>query len=188
MNGDMPWADISRAQLLCVAALGVLGWLALLRQLFRRWSVRHALRQRMARARQAERDAPRWLAKHGYAVLDAQLTSEYEVSLDGEPIRISVRADYIVEREGLRYVAEVKSGAAAPRIETQATRRQLLEYRFAFEVDGVLLVDAETERVHIVRFPRTESAKPASSQWFAWLWGASLIVLIAWLCARSALC
>jgi hypothetical protein len=40
----------------------------------------------------------------------------------------------------------------APRIETSATRRQLLEYGLAFDVDGVVLVDAEAERVRTITF------------------------------------
>ena len=36
----------------------------------------------------------------------------------------------------LACVAEVKTGRLAPRIDTPATRRQLLEYRLAFDVDG----------------------------------------------------
>jgi hypothetical protein len=50
-------------------------------------------------------------------------------------------------------VVEVKTGALAPKIETSATRRQMLEYRVAFDVDGVLLVDAESGTVHEVTFP-----------------------------------
>jgi hypothetical protein len=52
-----------------------------------------------------------------------------------------------------RYIAEVKTGRAAVRLDTAATRRQLLEYRVAFDVDGVLLVDAEAGEIRLVEFP-----------------------------------
>jgi hypothetical protein len=36
-------------------------------------------------------------------------------------------------------------GKVAPRLQTPVTRRQLLEYRVAFDIDEVLLVDAKTK-------------------------------------------
>ena len=46
----------------------------------------------------------------------------------------------------------MKTGAAAPRLEVSATRRQLLEYLHAFGVDGVVLVDADARTVQHVAF------------------------------------
>ena len=74
-----------------------------------------------------------------------------------------MRADFVVVRRGRRYVAEVKTGQAAPDIAAPATRRQLLEYRCAFGVDGVLLVDAEAGRVHAVDFALPPAAAAAAS-------------------------
>ena len=65
---------------------------------------------------------------------------------------MELRADLVVHGRGRRWVADVKTGAEAPRLTTQATRRQLLEYRVAYEVDGVLLVDMEEGVVHTVDF------------------------------------
>ncbi|HVY49066.1 MAG TPA: hypothetical protein VHB21_24420, partial [Minicystis sp.] len=89
----------------------------------------------------------------GYRVLGRQVRRRYGVRVDGAEHAVDLRADYVVEHEGARFVAEVKTGRLAPRLDTPATRRQLLEYRVAFEVDGVLLVDAEAGRVHAVEFP-----------------------------------
>jgi hypothetical protein len=58
----------------------------------------------------------------------------------------------------LRLVAEVKSGKIAASLACAATRRQLLEYRLAYDVDGVMLVDMAAGRVHEVRFPRLDDA------------------------------
>jgi hypothetical protein len=60
-------------------------------------------------------------------------------------------------------VAEVKTGRWAPRLETAATRRQLLEYRFAFDVDGVLLVDADADRVSSIEFGGATAARRGQS-------------------------
>jgi hypothetical protein len=61
-------------------------------------------------------------------------------------VTFGLRADYLVAREGRRYVA-VKTGRLAPRLSHAPTRRQLLEYGAAFDVQGVLLVDADAESV-----------------------------------------
>jgi hypothetical protein len=112
----------------------------------RSWSVR----ARARRAVQGELRAEPMLRAAGYEVLDRQVRGGWTVYADGEPLAIGLRADLLVARGGRRYVAEVKTGKLAPRLDHAATRRQLLEYRVAFGVDGVLLVDAEAERVTVV--------------------------------------
>jgi hypothetical protein len=107
---------------------------------------------RAARAGAGEREAAGLLAQAGFAVLAAQVSASYDVEVDGARVEVPLRVDYLVRRDGRRYIAEVKTGDVAPRIGTAATRRQLLEYLVAFDVDGVLLVDAERGTVHDVRF------------------------------------
>jgi hypothetical protein len=138
--------------LLLAAALGIatvgLGLVA------RGWYRRLRLRARWAHARRIEREAAALLSDLGYQVLERQAEATYTLLVDGQPTRVSLRADYLVARAGRRFVAEVKSGRDAPRLETAATRRQLLEYGMAFHVDGLLLVDGETREVREVAFPR----------------------------------
>ena len=76
----------------------------------------------------------------------------YDVFVDDEAHSVTIRADYVVFKDGARYVAEVKTGRTATRIDSAATRRQLLEYRHAFDVDGVLLVDADSGTIHSIGF------------------------------------
>lgn len=123
---------------------------------------------RMERAGAGEERAAELLERAGFSVLGAQAVIDHPVRIDDRVVWIALRADYLAERDGLRYVVEVKTGAFAPRIETSATRRQMLEYRIAFDVDGVLLVDAESESVHEVTFPtldRFGGARRGASGW-----------------------
>ncbi len=115
-------------------------------------------RARSARAYAGERDAARILRAHGFSIVGTQVAAEYPVEVDGEIVVCGVRADYVVQKRGARFVAEVKTGAYAPRIATASTRRQLLEYGIAFDVDGVLLVDAERDVIHTISFPRLQAA------------------------------
>ena len=130
-------------------------------------------RRRMARATAGEQRAIALLETHGYELLGAQVRATYELLVDGAPHDVTVRADYVVTRVGLAYVAEVKTGELAPRIDTIATRRQLLEYRMAFDVAGVLLVDVESARVREVIFPSSRALADANASprdaWLPWV-------------------
>ncbi len=147
-----------------VAALAVaIAFIQTLALLVRRWSRRRRMSLRMQRAVRGEERAPALLEQLGFAVVGAQVVVEHAVRIDDRVVVVPLRADYLAEKSGARYVVEVKTGALAPRIETSATRRQLLEYRVAFDVDGVLLVDAESGRVHEITFPTLERLARSST-------------------------
>jgi hypothetical protein len=137
-----------------VAALFAAAFLALLAK--RR--IDKALERRRARLRgkraiRGERDAEKLLRSLGYTIEARQPPAVWTVVCEGTSHDIALRADLLVRRGRARFVAEVKTGEAAPRLTTGATRRQLLEYRVAYDVDGVLLVDMEAGRVMDVEFP-----------------------------------
>lgn len=121
------------------------------------WLLRRAVRSARARYRgrraaSAERRAERLLERGGYRVAARQERLRWQLWCDGDPVEIEVRADLLVERDGQRFVGDVKTGAYAPNITLAATRRQLLEYWYAYDVDGVLLIDMESERIRLVEF------------------------------------
>jgi hypothetical protein len=166
-NGGPPTElVVALAAAIVVLALAHSAWLAL-REAWRR----HQLRARCARAARGEARAEGMLVRRGYAILGRQAAGSWIVRVDGRDVRVDVRADYVVERGGRRFVAEVKTGRVAPHIESSATRRQLLEYRVALDVEGVLLVDAEADAVREVVFPLPE---PAAERW-----GARLATAVA---------
>lgn len=121
-----------------------------------RWKRSRRAALRMERALEGEERAAGLLAGRGYRVLGAQAVIDHAIRVDDRVVTVALRADYLAEKDDLRYVVEVKTGAVAPKIETSATRRQMLEYRIAFDVDGVLLVDAEAGTVHEITFPTLE--------------------------------
>ena len=141
--------DVPR-ELLAVVAVVALAWALVLAG--RGWIRGHHRRRRFARAAAGEREAVALLEAHGFLVEGAQVAAEYALEVDGAPVVAAVRADYIVRAGGRRWVAEVKTGRAAPSLATATTRRQLLEYQHAFGVAGVLLVDADARTVQRVDF------------------------------------
>jgi hypothetical protein len=122
-------------------------WWRLLRA-WRRWR----LRRQGRRARRGERDAEGLLEALGYRVLERQARQRWTLWVDEEELEVELRADLLVERDGQLWVAEVKTGKFAPLLTTAATRRQLLEYAFAYDCDGVLLVDMERGECRALRF------------------------------------
>jgi hypothetical protein len=139
---------------------------------------RWALRARAERGAEGEIRAEPLLKRLGYRVESRQTTGGWTVRVDGEPRDVSVRADFLVRRGDRRLVADVKTGELAPRIESAATRRQLLEYRLAFDVDGVLLVDMESGEAQEIEFALPEAPPPWDLR-LIWLAAGVVLGLLA---------
>jgi hypothetical protein len=144
-----------RTLLAIVAIVALVGALIALviGRIVRGWRGTWKAKRRAARAGAGEDDAARLLQRAGFRIVARQARTSWAPLVDGEPYPIELRADYLVEADGERLVAEVKTGDAAPRLATAATRRQLLEYHVAFGVDGVLLVCPEQGSIHRIEFP-----------------------------------
>ncbi|WP_155476425.1 hypothetical protein [Heliobacterium mobile] len=107
---------------------------------------------RMRVGRVGEQQAAKLLKQEGYSVIKAQPAGRMTMRVDGRPVEISVRADYLVTGKGKTFIAEVKTGDRAPRPTHGDTRRQLLEYSLVYQVDGVLLVDMAAKKIHRIEF------------------------------------
>jgi len=108
--------------------------------------------RRQRTAIQGEAQAELLLESQGYKVEHRQLSESWTLWVDGEPRKVRSRADLMVSKGGLSFIAEVKTGRRAPDPTIPATRRQLMEYHYVFPVAGVLLVDPAAGHVHHVRW------------------------------------
>lgn len=113
-------------------------------------SVTARRRARVALAGEARAEV--LLAHAGFTVVERQVAHVWHVAIDDDVHATALRCDFLVARDGERWVAEVKTGDLAPSLATAATRRQLLEYQVAYAAAGVALVDATAGTVHEVRF------------------------------------
>ncbi|WP_437315265.1 hypothetical protein [Sorangium sp. So ce385] len=185
----MEFRDIPPELLLAVAGAALFfGLVQTLRLAWRSARQRRRIERCREQGAAGEARAEALLRELGYTIVGRQVAVSYGVQIDGEPITVGLRADYLVAYGRRRYVAEVKTGRLAPRIDTPATRRQLLEYRLAFDVDGVLLVDAESRRVRSVVFPLPAGAagrEPPGAR-LAWFLAAVVAGLVAAMAARAA--
>ncbi|MGC6507388.1 MAG: hypothetical protein ACON4U_03185 [Myxococcota bacterium] len=99
-----------------------------------------------------EQAAKAILASKGYRIVSAQHRAKSRFYVDRKAVEIEVRIDFIVEKSGQRFVAEVKTGQNAPNPNWPATRRQLLEYSLIFPDWPILLVDVPAEEIHLIEF------------------------------------
>jgi hypothetical protein len=112
-------------------------------------------KKRLARAIKGEIEGEAFMRTLGYRVVAVQPEYVWDLMVDGKPAKVVLRPDLIVEKDGCRYVADVKTGRYAPDPLSSSTRRQLLEYFLALKVDGVLVVDIESRRIRSLEFPVT---------------------------------
>jgi hypothetical protein len=124
-----------------------------------------AAHARGLRAMEGEVGAAALLERAGYAVLERQVPGSWTLRADGESLTFGLRADYLVSRAGRRYIAEVKTGRLAPRLSHGPTRRQLLEYGAAFDVHGVILVDADGGAMTHVELDDFAGRAPRRVRW-----------------------
>jgi len=132
----------------------------------RRFWLRRRLARQWSRARRGEEQARGWLERHGFTVLDEQVSQPSFLIVNGEESPFTVRADYLVERHGVRAVVEVKTGAVADP-SSRGTRRQILEYAWVYGVSEVYLFDADAQRLHSIGVPAMAAAA-APRRWMAW--------------------
>jgi hypothetical protein len=157
-------AGVTERELLIVAAIALVAASAAAAGRWTRWRARVQNRRRVRRGFAGQARAARLLQRAGFTVLDAQPRVAWATAQDGEHHVVELRADYLVERDGARYVAEVKTGDAADALGNAATRRQLLEYQLGFAVAGVLLVCPERDAVHRIEFPALDAVRRGAAR------------------------
>ncbi len=124
---------------------------------FARGGLRGRLERHRRTGARAEKKALRLLERAGFKLIRREAPATLTVVVDGVPQQFDVRADLLLSRKRRVYLAEIKAGEASGTIRNRATRRQLLEYALAFDVDGLLLVDVARARIRLVEFPALRS-------------------------------
>ena len=92
------------------------------------------------RGKRGEKYSVKLLEKNGYTILDEQIKLDGYFFINDELCKFDLRPDLLVEKDGVRYIAEIKTGEVADPY-NRNTRRQLHEYSFYSNQDDILLVD-----------------------------------------------
>jgi Holliday junction resolvase-like predicted endonuclease len=185
----MEWAPSAGWLGIAAGALALVWLGARLADALRARQARRAGRFHNERGQRGEQAAEHLLKALGYRIAARQARGRYALEIDGDRGEVDLVADLLVERDGVRLVAEVKTGKWGRRVGQADTRRQLLEYQLAFDVNAVLLVDVETGRVREVRFPWSSIPAREPRTWPGGVRLALALLLVALslgVCARAA--
>lgn len=176
--------------LACLAlGLGVGAWLM---DVLRTRRESALARERNARGQRGEARAAQLLTAAGYEIVARQQRASYTLQQGDAELRVGLSFDFLVQRDGVLCVAEVKTGALGTQLKHAETRRQLLEYQLASGAAEVLLVDPERERISRVSFPlgaavtasaHEQAPEPTRSSW-PWLVWLAIGALCLYLWSR----
>ena len=120
----------------------------------KKWWKTFLQKRRFKRGNEREIKAESWLKKKGFKILTHNKSYNYSCFENKNEITIKITLDYEVEKNGNKYIVEVKTGKSATTIKNAATRRQILEYATIVPNDGIYLLDMETREMKLIQFRR----------------------------------
>ena len=120
------------------------------------WKIRRAYKNFLffllkRKGKKAEKKAKKLLKNNGYIIVSSQHKMQGFLYENNKKVSFEVRPDYLVEKNNIIYIAEVKTGLSAL-IGERSTRRQLLEYSKLSDSNKVLLVDLTRNKIKIIKF------------------------------------
>ena len=134
--------------IICVAIFFIwLGWK------IRLWWKNFLFMLLRKRGKKGERTSIKLLERYGYKVLDEQIKLNGYFFIDDALREFELRPDLLVEKDGVRYIAEIKTGEVA-NPSNRNTRRQLHEYSYYSGHDIILLVDPIKRTIKRLSFQR----------------------------------
>ena len=105
------------------------------------------------RGKKGEMTAIKLLEKKGFKILNEQINLNGYFFINGNLKKFDLRPDLLVEKNGVEYIAEIKTGEVADPSNIN-TRRQLHEYSYYGNQDVVLLVDPLKKSINELSFKK----------------------------------
>ena len=105
------------------------------------------------RGKKGEQNSIMLLEKNGYRIIEEQMKLNGYFFVDDALSKFDLRPDLLVEKDGVKYIAEVKTGDVASPF-NRNTRRQLHEYSFYSNNDIILLVDPIKKSIKKISFKK----------------------------------
>ena len=98
-----------------------------------------------------EKRARNLLINNGYEILEEQLTLKGKLLENKKMRTFLIKPDFLVKKNNIIYIAEVKTGKSAS-IKNRNTRRQLLEYATNLNSNKALLIDINKKSISYIEF------------------------------------
>ncbi len=105
------------------------------------------------RAKKGEKNSIKLLEANGYKILDEQIKLNGYFFIDNKLNKFDLRPDLLVEKNGIKYIAEIKTGEVA-NPNNRYTRRQMHEYSYYSNKDDVLLVNPTNKSIKKLTFKK----------------------------------
>ena len=112
------------------------------------------MKKKRRQGARGEMYAKKFLLKNHYKIIREQPGIQACIYIDGEKKEYTIRADFLVEKNGESAIVEVKTGTTAIDPLYRYTRRQLLEYSVFYNVNKVLFFNAETMELKEIEFKK----------------------------------
>ena len=145
----------------------------------RTWWRRRRIHSKADHGREMEERAGDMLENHGYQAISQHPEVTYVWTIDGQDKSVTVTPDWLVRKDGLTFLVEVKTGHQANPNQAKI-RRQLLEYYLFGNADGVVYFDADRNTAKEVRFPAVIRTHTPLWMWFTVLISASMGIFALW--------
>ncbi len=122
--------------------------------------------------KKGESHAVKWLSRHGFTHILEQVTFEFTWRAGGKKIFSKIRPDLFAEKNGVKWLIEVKTGDAAS-LKNTKTRRQLREYSALYPNKKCALFDATKNILYEIDFNsnNTQHIKHGTGGIKIFLWG-----------------
>lgn len=145
----MSWFYFLKIEIVLLAIVSLWFLLYVLSVRLKKWRIR----QKQKRGVVKEAEAKKLLERKRYRVLEYQPEFWYTAIQGNTDVRVCLKPDYLVEKDGRLFCVEVKTGHGADGLSNKNTRRQILEYACFIKCSGVLFVDMEHNEIKRIRFP-----------------------------------
>lgn len=145
----------------------------------RNWWRRRLIHSKADHGREMEDRAGDMLKAHGYQAISQHPEVTYVWTIDGRDKSVTVTPDWLVRKDGLTFLVEVKTGDQANPNQAKI-RRQLLEYYLFGNADGVVYFDADRNIAKEVRFPALVRAQTPLWMWFTLLISVTIAIFALW--------
>ena len=106
------------------------------------------------RGKKGEKASIKLREKNGYKILKEQIKLDGFLLVDDALRKFELRPDLLLEKDGIRYIAEIKNGEVADP-SNRNIRRQLHEYSYYSGHDIILLVDPTKKSIKRISFERS---------------------------------
>lgn len=119
---------------------------------------KYKIKKRFKTGRIGEEKAKDYLIKHGFKILEEQLSLFASMWINGVKHEYEVRIDYLVKKGNTKSIVEVKTGEKAVDPLNSSTRRQLFEYINLYDADNMYLFDADSNKLKEIFFKQKQRA------------------------------